>query len=116
MYPRVEYKLSEEDLKALLEACKPTPAMQIGGYSPRTPQENVNAAWGVLGKKMGFDSMTVRPVSGRGSMFFTAIPSETHEQKVEREAKELKEKKQSEIELLKGQIDQLQSRLKLLLE
>ena len=116
MYPRVEYKLSEEDLKALLEACRPTLAMKIGEYVSRTPQENANAAWEALGKKMGFNSMTVRPVPGKSNAFFTAIPSETHEQKIEREAKELKEKKQSEIKLLKGQIDQLQSRLKLLLE
>lgn len=116
MYPRIQYEMTEEDLKALLEACKPTRVMKIGNYIPPSPQENANRAWGQLGEKMGFDSMTVQPISGKGSRFFTAVPNETHEQKVEREANEWEEKKQAEIVLLRKQIEQLQDRLDKLLE
>jgi predicted TIM-barrel fold metal-dependent hydrolase len=69
---RKEFEMTEEDLNALLKACKPVPYMVIGGYVPRSPQENANDAWERLGKKMGFDHMTVRPISGKGDRFFTA--------------------------------------------
>jgi len=38
-----------------------------------SPQENANAAWRELGKRMGFDYLTVEP-NGRGNRFFSAIP------------------------------------------
>jgi hypothetical protein len=47
---------------ALLNACKPVPAMWIGG-PPRSVQQNANDAWMALGREMGFDGMTVRPGS-----------------------------------------------------
>ena len=50
---RIEYEMTEKDLDKLLEQCKPTPYMVVGGFTPRTPQENANAAWGILGEKMG---------------------------------------------------------------
>jgi hypothetical protein len=90
MYPRVEYEMSEKDLKEILSACKPTPVIygssgiNLGG----SPQQNANFAWAKLGKKMGFDYMSVRPIQGKGNRFFSAIPSETESQKKEREAKE----------------------------
>ena len=55
MYPRTNYEMSEEDLKELLEACKPVPYMVFGGIAPRSPEQNANDAWERLGKKMGFD-------------------------------------------------------------
>ena len=81
MYPRVNYEMTEEDLKALLEACRPTIAISVGGIPPSSPQENANRAWESLGKKMGFDHMTVQPIEGKDQRFFSAIPSETEEQK-----------------------------------
>jgi hypothetical protein len=77
MYPRSNYEMTEEDLKELLAACKPTPVILIGNYSPPSPQENANRAWKTLGIKMGFDYQTVRPVPGKGQRFFTAVPSGT---------------------------------------
>ena len=71
---RIEYEMTEEDLNELLEQCKPTPYMVVGGFTPRTPQENANAAWGILGEKMGFDSCSVLPVPGKGHRFFSAVP------------------------------------------
>jgi len=74
---RKEFEMSEEDLNALLDACKPTPAMAISGGQPMfsSPQENANSAWQRLGKKMGFKHMTVRPSGnvGKGTRFFTAV-------------------------------------------
>lgn len=83
MNPRVEYEMSEDDYDKIIDACKPVVCIQVGGYSSRGPQENANRAWKALGKKMGFDSMTVRP-SEKGPRFFVAVPSETMAQKAER--------------------------------
>jgi len=70
------YEMSEDDLQELLDACKPTPVMFLSGGTPMGPsqQENANLAWSRLGEKMGFDAMTVQPITGRGSRFFTATP------------------------------------------
>jgi predicted TIM-barrel fold metal-dependent hydrolase len=54
---------------------KPVPYMIIGGYAPRSRQENANDAWEALGREMGFKHMTVRP-NGKGDRFFSAEPSE----------------------------------------
>ena len=110
MNPRVDYEMSEKDLKELLEACKPVACLMIGGHTPSSPQENANMAWAKLGKKMGFDSMSVRP-SNKGQRFFTAIPSETDTQKQERMQREAEEKRRSEILKLKEEIKQRQDRL-----
>ena len=88
MYPRINYEMTKDDLKELLNACKPTLVMKIGSYIPPTPQENVNRAWKNLGKKMGFDHMTVQPIPGKSQEFFSAIPSETEFQKEERVKRE----------------------------
>ena len=111
MYPRTEYEMTEADLKELLAACKPVAAMMIGGYAPDSPQENANRAWAALGKKMGFDSDTVRPVDGRGNRFFTAIPSETETARSERLTREKAEKRVTEIATLTDEISQRQQRL-----
>lgn len=68
---RREFTMAEEDMKAILEACRPVPYMVFGGIEPRSPQENANDAWCALGRKMGFDGMTVEP-TGRGDRIFTA--------------------------------------------
>ena len=68
---RIIYELTDEELEELLNASKPVPYMIVGGVSPRSPQENANDAWARLGKKRGFDPMTVRPLLTK--KFFTAI-------------------------------------------
>jgi len=70
---RRHYTMTWDDLKELYEACKPTPYMVVGGVPPTSPQENANRAWGALGRKMGFDPMTVKPAGG-GDRHFTAEP------------------------------------------
>ncbi len=74
---RKEFELSDDQLAKLMDACKPTPVMFLSGGMPmhNSPQENANAAWSRLGEEMGFDSMTVRPVAGKGTKFFTATLS-----------------------------------------
>lgn len=69
---RKEFELTENQLKELMEACKPVPYMIIGGVMPSSPQENANRAWGNLGSEMGFKGMTVQPVQGKGVAYFTA--------------------------------------------
>jgi len=76
MGERKEYEMTEDDMKKLLDACKPVPYLVFGGIAPRSPQENANAAWAELGRRMGFDHMTVKQISGRDPRFFSAIPIE----------------------------------------
>ena len=106
MYPRVNYEMTKEDEQELLDACRPVPLIMLHIHTPANPQENANRAWERLGKKMGFDYMTVQPVPGKGSRFFTAVPSETETQKQEREAVETESKRQAEIKKLRGEIDE----------
>lgn len=99
MNPRVEYEMTEEDLQKILDACKPTPVMYLSGGQQMggSPQENANRAWAELGRRIGFDSMSVRPIQGKGQRFFTAVPSETDNQKGERLQREEAEKRQAQI-------------------
>ena len=68
------FEMTEDDLAVLLDASKPTPVMYLSGGIPMydSPQENANRAWGDLGRKMGFDAMSVEPAPGRGLRFFLA--------------------------------------------
>ena len=61
---RKEFTMTEDQRESLLDACRPEPYIIVGGMAPRSPQENANAAWQSLGREMGFDGMTVRPVAG----------------------------------------------------
>jgi hypothetical protein len=118
MYPRVEYEMLEEDLKVILEACKPTPVMFIsdGQSIGGSQQDNANSAWNKLGKKMGFDYETVRPIQEKGNRFFSAIPSETEQQRIEREKVEADEARNKRIKVLEEEIDVRDKELKELLK
>ena len=76
MSGRKEFEMSEEEHAELLRACQPVRYMVVGGMEPRSPQQNANTAWESLGSKLGFKHMTVQPVSGKSSRFFTAEPVE----------------------------------------
>jgi hypothetical protein len=67
-----EFEMTEQQLNRLLDSCKPVPYMIIGGILPRSPQENANDAWMLLGREMGFEWDTVEPVYGKSNRFFTA--------------------------------------------
>lgn len=71
---RKRYEMTEDDLAALMEASRPVPMIMLQCGTPPSPQEHANAAWRRLGKKMGFRSMTVEPVTGAGQRVFTAEP------------------------------------------
>ena len=68
---RTNFEMTPDDLQILLDAMKPVPMIMLQCGTPRSVQENANAAWARLGEKMGFDPMTVRP-NGRGDRFFSA--------------------------------------------
>lgn len=72
MIARTNWKMTGEDLEALLDSMRPVPLIALQCGMPRSQQENANAAWARLGEKMNFDPMTVQP-TGRGDCFFSAI-------------------------------------------
>jgi len=102
--------MTQADLEKLFEAMKPVPMIMLQCGTPRSQQENANAAWKSLGDRMGFDHMTVQP-NGRGDRFFSAVPNATEEHKKERMAREAHEKRLKEIELLRTEISERQTRL-----
>jgi aromatic ring-opening dioxygenase catalytic subunit (LigB family) len=73
---RREYEMTKDQLRKMLDACKPVPAMYLSGGVPMfpSPQENANRAWASLGDELGFNPATVQPVPGKGHHFFTADP------------------------------------------
>ena len=111
MYPRTNYEMTEADLEALLRAMEPVPLIMLNLGTPRSQQESANDAWSELGKRMGFDHMTVRPINGKGSRFFTAVPNETPTQLAERTGREVEEARQAEIVTVTRDIATLQERL-----
>jgi hypothetical protein len=69
---RREFEMTEAQLQRLLKACRPVPYIVAGGMPPQSPQANANAAWGELGRELGFEPMSAKPVPGKGQRFFTA--------------------------------------------
>lgn len=110
MNPRVNYEMTESDLEEILEACKPVPCIMIPGCTPASAQENANRAWEKLGKKMGFDSTTVRPLD-KGQRFFSAVPSETEAQRDARVQREQEQRVQVRITQLQEEITARQGEL-----
>lgn len=72
---RVEFRMSEADFGEMIKAitrARLTPVIAIQCGMPRSPQEVANDEWCALGKRLGFDGMSVEP-SGKGPRIFTAI-------------------------------------------
>lgn len=111
MYPRVEFEMTEADEKELLDACKATPVILVGGYSAASPQENANRAWAKLGEKMGFEPTTPKPIVGKGMRFFTAVPSETPEARDERLIREMEARRLAAIAQLESESAERQTKL-----
>jgi hypothetical protein len=114
MYPRTNYEMSEEDLNKVLDACKPTPVMYIGGGIPigGSQQKNANRAWEELGRKMGFDSTTVQPIPSKGNRFFSAVPLETEQARQERASRENEEARKRMILQLTEEIEERKEKLR----
>jgi hypothetical protein len=104
--------MTQADLDKILDACRSVPYIIVGGVGPRSPQERANDAWAELGSRMGFDHMTVQPISGKGNLFFSAVPSENETQRAEREAKAAAALKSAEIAQLELEIAERQKRLR----
>ena len=111
MYPRTNYEMTEEELENIVAASKPVSAMMIGGTTAASPQENANNAWKALGDKLGFDYMTVRPINGKSNRYFSAVPSETQEQKEERQKREAEENRLYEIAKLESKMAEIREEL-----
>ena len=69
--PREEFTMTDEQLKRLLDRCKPVPLIMLQCGMPASPQENANTAWEELGEEMGFEHMTIKP-AGKDQRKFTA--------------------------------------------
>lgn len=68
---RKEFQLTPDEKAELLAVMRPVPMIMLQCGEPPSLQDNANHAWIALGKKRGFDGMTVK-ASARGIDFFTA--------------------------------------------
>lgn len=74
---RQKYEMSVDGLAKILKACEALPyILGSGGVEPPDPMIRINRVWEELGEEMGFQHMTVKPVSGKGQRHFTAEPVE----------------------------------------
>lgn len=69
---RKEFELSDDQVKELLYISRPTPAIALNCGEPPSSQQMANDWWQKIGRELGFDYMTARPVQGKGARFFTA--------------------------------------------
>jgi hypothetical protein len=60
---------------AAINSARSTPLIMLQVGMPRSPQEAANDAWCALGRRLGFDGMTVQP-NGASQLSFTAIAKE----------------------------------------
>jgi len=70
---RKEFKMTDSEREIILEGCKPVPMIMLQCGSPPSQQQNANDVWRALGEKLGFDFMTVQPVSGKSNHYFSAV-------------------------------------------
>lgn len=73
---RQVYEMTQADFDGIIariKSAQDTPLIALQCGMPTSPQEAANAAWCELGKRMGFDGMTVAP-TGKGKFSFTAVP------------------------------------------
>ena len=74
---RKEFTMTQADLDEIMASitrAANTPLIMLQCGMPQSPQGAANDAWCELGKKMGFDGMSVQP-SGTGKLNFTAEPT-----------------------------------------
>lgn len=69
----IVYEMNKDQLKVIMEACRPVPMIALDCGNPVSTQKRANNAWEALGKEMGFQYMTVKP-NGKGDRFFSAEP------------------------------------------
>ncbi len=70
------FEMTPEQHTKLLDASKPVPMIMLQCGMPPSPQERANSAWQSLGAELGFDHMTVRPISGQPETVFEAVPDD----------------------------------------
>jgi hypothetical protein len=70
-----EFEMTEEQHRKLLEAMRPVPLIMLQCGMPPSPQESANRAWERLGKDMGFQYMTITPLTDKGDRCFLATPT-----------------------------------------
>ena len=77
---RKEFELTDEQVKELLSISKPTPAIALQCGEPPSPQRMANEWWQRIGKELGFNYLTARPMPSKGARFFTAEVAEVDRQ------------------------------------
>ncbi len=72
---RKNFIMTQEDYDGILKRinlARNTPLVCLQAGMPQSPQEAANSAWSDLGKRMGFDAMTVL-AAGDNPLQFSAV-------------------------------------------
>jgi len=69
-----QYRMTEEELKMMMNASKPVTYMVFNGQPPSSPQENANNAWQQIADRVGCDKMSIKPAATGDNRDFMANP------------------------------------------
>jgi len=72
----VRYDLTEEQFQRVMAASQPVPMIMLQCGTPRSQQENANAAWQAVALELGCKWDTIAPYIGGGARAITAEPLE----------------------------------------
>lgn len=70
---RKEFQLTREELAELLKASEPELALHLEYLCSSVNQRNIDEVWKKLARQYLFVWDSVRPVTGKGQDFFTAV-------------------------------------------
>lgn len=70
-----EYKMTEEELKAIYDIARDnTPVIYVGVWLGLDKQERANKLWQLMGDKYGFVWNSAEPSPGKSHHYFLATP------------------------------------------
>lgn len=68
------YRLTDEELKQIMDASKPVPYMVIGGVPPSSPRDNAMAVWRRVAARVGCEVDSISPGDTGDNHDFKAEP------------------------------------------
>lgn len=71
-----KFTMTAEQYARLVDASKPVPMIALQCGPPPSQQDAANLVWMQLGKEMGFEWNSARPIQGESDLHFVAKPIE----------------------------------------
>lgn len=71
----MRYRMTDEEIAELKEACRPVPYMVFGGMEPRSPRDNAMDVWNKVSARVGCKCDTIAPANTGDDRDFEAEPN-----------------------------------------